>query len=370
MLQWRHMKIALVHDDFLQWGGAERVVQAISEIWPKAPIYTSVVDQKLIAERFPKRTIIQSWLKHVPLTKQLRRPLLPFYPLAFQSLDVADTDVVLSSTTRFAHTIRYNGALHVSYCHTPPRFLWQEQQYFSREKHNNLLQSLAKPMLTSLRTSDAKSEHNVALWIANSKNVAQRIKRIYHRNAHIIYPFVDTNQFLPKKSKPSLDYFLVVTRLLPWKRVDIAIEACKKLQCTLIIIGKGPDKTRLKKIATGSKTVFLENLTDHELMTYYQNAKALLITQEEDFGLTSLEAQACGRPVVAYGRGGALETVAAGSTGVFYTKQTALALSAALKVFDASFFTTIDCRHHASQFSKERFQSSLKQYIVKSAAEN
>lgn len=359
------MKIALVHDDFLQWGGAERVVKAFTEIWPKAPIYTSVADEEIVAKWIGKRTVVQSLLKYAPLIKRYRKAYLPFYPLAFQSMELSDYDVVLSSSARFAHTIKLtNGTRHIAYCHAPPRFIWRFENYVAHEQYPVLKKLILKPTVRYFKETDAKAMHRVDEIIANSQHVAKQIQTIYKRHANVLSPFVDTELFSRGTISARGDYYLIVSRLAPWKRIDLAILACKELNFPLIVVGKGEDKNRLKNLAVGSKTTFLEGLTDKQLVNYYRGSRALIVTQEEDFGLTSLEAQACGKPVLAFARGGSLETIVKGKTGDFFKEQTVLSLKRKLKQFHETTYKSSGCIANAQRFSKERFINAMRAYVA------
>lgn len=359
------MRVAIVHDDLLQWGGAERVVKAISEIWPKAPIFTSVADPNIKAKHFPKTTIVESPIKYIPYIGKMRRMLFPVYPLGFRSYDLSKYDLIVSSTTRFAHTVPLkNGTVHVSYCHTPPRYFWEFDQYMANEKYASLKRLLIKPSIKFFQNYDVKSAHQVHSYIANSHNTAKKIVKLYNKKSVVIPPFIDEKVFSAKSTVKKEDYFLLVTRLLPWKRVDIAIEAAKKLGLKLLIIGKGPDEKRLKELAKGGTIEFLNDLTDKQLAQYYRKSRAFLATQEEDFGMSIIEAQACGTPVIAYGRGGALEAIIKDKTGVYFHRQTASSLIKALQHFDPLAYFPEACRAHALQFSKTIFQEKLESFIT------
>lgn len=360
------MKIALVHDDFLQWGGAERVVRAISEIWPKAPIYTSIVAEDVTSRYFKNRQIIDTKLLRLPFRKQIRRAIFPIYPSIFQAMDFSQFDIVLSSSTRFAHMIRKtNGATHINYCHTPPRYFWSQHVYLAHESMSMLKMAAIAPFTKTMQGIDFKAAQRIDTIVSNSKNTAAKVKRYYGKQSVVVPPFVDDIFFKIKANKPE-NYFLVVTRLVPWKRVDIAIEACKLANQPLIIVGSGPDKRRLMRLAWGTQTKFVENLTDHELVTYYSNSKALIVTQEEDFGLTSLEAQACGTPVVAFKKGGAAETVMPNITGIFFSEQAPASLAKALKRFGKYSFNPDLCKTNAQKYTKQRFQQQLKAIVLQS----
>lgn len=358
------MKIALVHDDLLQWGGAERVVKAMTEVWPKAPIYTSIASDRIVYEHFAKQTIIDAKFLHVPFRSQIRRVIFPVYPKIFQAFDLSGYDVILSSSTRFAHMVqKSNGTTHVTYCHTPARYFWEFDDYMQAERAAGVKKALIHPFLQVMRQLDYKAAQQVDQFIANSNNTAKKIKKIYGKQARIIKPFAE-DIFFKAKDQPKDDYFLVVTRLLPWKRVEIAIEACRLLNKKLVIVGTGPDKARLENLARGTRTEFVEHLTDAKLIPYYSKSKALLVTQAEDFGLTPLEAQACGTPVIAFKKGGVLETILPNQTGIFYSEQSANSLALALKRFERLEFNRIVCKMNASKFTKQSFQQQLKEFVL------
>ncbi|MBM4402706.1 MAG: glycosyltransferase [Candidatus Cloacimonetes bacterium] len=383
------MNIAIVHDDFMQWGGAERLVLAMAEIWPDAPIYTAIYDESVLPKSFPKSRLVPSFLQGLPLSKTFYRQLFFLHPLAFESFNFNEFDVVLSSTTRFAKSvITQPQTLHICYCNTPPRFLWMTKNYLQTKNFNPLLwpfyRLILLPLLSYLRLHDQTAAQRVDFFIANSRNVAARIKKYYNREPTVIYPFVelarfahirmDTNENSPSVSKPirtknsdysnldKLGYFLVVSRLGGHKRVDLAIEAFNKLGWQLKIVGTGPEEKKYKKMAKAN-IEFLGQISDEKVVYYYQNCTAFIYPQEEDFGITALEAMAAGKPVIAFKGGGALETVVPGTTGEFFYPQSTDALISVLKNFNPMKYDSTACHTQAEKFSRERFAKELKVFI-------
>ncbi len=357
------MKIAIVHDDLVQWGGAERVVLAMHNIWPEAPIYTSLYLPEKLPLDFRKVKIITSFMQKLPFKKQLYKFYLLLYPLAFESFNFNDFDIVISSSTRFAHgVITKPTTTHIWYCHTPSRYLWLDQKHIPA--YFGWLYNLFVP---HLKTWDKIAARRTDFIIANSKNVSKKIKELYNRDSEVIYPFVDLEKFsqqptINKQQPMTRDYFLIVTRLVPWKRVDIAVRAFNKLGWPLIIIGEGPDKKFLQKIAKPNVR-FMSGLTDMQLADYYRECIALINTQEEDLGIVPLEVNAAGKPVIAYNAGGALETIIPGKNGEFFYPQTSEALLKAVENFKAKKYKADDCYKQARKFNKEIFKSRLRLYV-------
>lgn len=332
------MKVALVHDDLVQWGGAERILLGLSEIYPDAPIYTSVFDDEsnLLLGKFGSKKIITSFLQKIPGWRKLYKSMLPLYGLAFEQFDFTGYDLVISHTTRFAKSIITKPETkHICYCHTPPRFLW----HFSGEKNYGLGEFL----MSKLRIYDAVAARRVDCFLAGSENARRRIKRAYGVDSKVVYPYVDLERF---KDVESFDggYYLVVGRLNKYKRFDLAQKACKALGIPL-------------KIVRGE-------LEDEMVVQILAGCKALIIPGIEDFGLTSLEAQALGKAVVAYKAGGVLETVTHGKTGVLFDEQTEQSLVDALKKLDYTKINPNDCRENALKFSKENFNINFKQTVL------
>ena len=358
------MEIALVHDDFIQDGGAEKLFASITQIWPQAPIYTSCFDQKVIKSLgFNKDRIKSSFIQKLPFKKILYRVYFPLYPLAFESFNFDDFDIILSSTTRFAKGIVTKpSTCHISYINSPPRFLWETKEYFEQERVPNFLATALLPLFSLLRIWDQVSSQRIDLWVANSKNVAARVKKRYQKEAKVIYPGIDLSRFKP--SLKNEGFFLIVSRLVAWKRVEIAVEAFNKLNLPLVVIGDGPSKNMLEKKAKNN-IKFLGRLPDREVDKYFQKCKALILTQEEDFGLTILEANACGKPVVSLKAGGACELIEEGKNGLFFSPQESEALIKVIRDFEKRKFKVAESVAKARFFSKENFQKKLKEYVEK-----
>lgn len=353
------MKVAIVHDDLVQWGGAERVLLGLCELYPNAPIYTSVYDlnNKTLNEKFKDKKIVTTFLQKIPFWKNFYRVLLPLYPVAFEQFDFSEFDLVISQTTRFAKNIITKPTTkHISYVHTPPRFLWN----LSGEK----LSSWLSPMLSQLRIIDVLGSRRVDGFIAGSENSKQRIKKIYKRDAAVVVPFADVERF---KEVETFDggYFVVIARLNYYKRVDIAIKACQQLNLNLKIIGSGTELENLKSLVDQNigGIEFLNGVDDIKLTAVLAGCKALLIPGVEDFGLTSLEAQALGKPVIAFKSGGAKESVIEGKTGFFFDEQTVESLSEVLKRADIKKINAKDCRDNAKLYSEVEFLNKFRDTI-------
>lgn len=332
------MKIAIVHDDLVQWGGAERILLGLCEIYPDAPIYTSVFDDKnkLLQGKFGSKKIITSFLRKVPGWRKLYKSMLPLYGLAFEQFDFSQFDLVISQTTRFAKSIVTKPETkHICYCHTPPRFLW----HFSGVGNFGL----GEILLSKLRIYDAIAARRVDHFIAGSENAKKRIKKIYRTESKVVYPYVDLERFQGIESFDG-GYFLVIGRSNRYKRFDLAQRVCNKLGLDLRLINGGLNDEMVAQILAG--------------------CKALIIPGIEDFGLTSLEAQALGKPVIAFREGGVLETVIEGKTGLFFDQQTEESLINALKKLDSAKIDPKDCIENAAKFSKEKFISNFKQTVA------
>lgn len=350
------MKIALVYDHVNKIGGAERVLEALHEIWPEAPLYTAVYNPATTpwAKKFQ---VVSSFLNHWPLAKKHHEIYPWLTPLAFESFDFSAFDVVISVTSAEAKGILTKpSTLHLCYCLTPTRYLWSGyNQYFK----NKIFRILSKPIINYLRNWDKVAAQRPDYYLAISKNVQQRIKKYYGRDSEVIYPPVNILKWIMEKNS---QFFLVVSRLVPYKKVDIVIKSFNQLGLSLKIIGAGSEKRRLKNMAR-SNIEFLGQLTDQELLGYYQNCRAVIFPQEEDFGLVPLEAQACGKPVIAFKSGGALETVIDKKTGTFFYPQTSEALSKKLKEFKESDYRMEDCRQNAEKFSQTIFKKNFKNWV-------
>jgi glycosyltransferase involved in cell wall biosynthesis len=357
------MKVALVHDYLNQMGGAERVVLALHEIFPDAPIFTSIYDPKRVDTAFQNIDIRTSFMQKLPLVKKHHQPFLPFYPFAMERLDLRGYDLVLSSSSAFGKgVVTQPETMHICYCHTPMRWCWNYDEYVERERLGGISRSLLPFFITGLRVWDQTSSMRVDHFIANSPVVADRIQKYYRRDAVVIPPPVEAGRFTFDASNQAEDYFLIVSRFMPYKRIDLAIEACNRLQLPLVIIGSGRDENRLKSIA-GPTIRFMGRLTDEDVLHYYAHCRAFILPGEEDFGITPLEAQASGRPVIAYAAGGALASVIDRVTGTFFYKQTVESLVEVLESFDERSYDPQTIRNHALEFDKPRFHRRILQFI-------
>ncbi|NMB57495.1 glycosyltransferase family 4 protein [Candidatus Beckwithbacteria bacterium] len=353
------MKIALVYDRVNKWGGAERVLLALHEIWPKAPLYTAVYNRHT-ASWAKVFKVIPSFLNRISFFRN-HHEILPFLtPMAFSQFDFSQFDVVLSVTSAEAKNLTIGSkTLHVCYCLTPTRYLWSHSKEYQKEGLKGKILSIFLP---SLRKNDLHASKKVDQFLAISNQVKQRIKKYYQRESKIIYPPVDLNfSKLDEKIQDHI-FYLVVSRLVPYKRIDLAIKACNKLSRNLIIIGTGSEEAKLKNLA-GKTVKFLGYLTDKELYGYYKHCRALLFPGEEDFGITPVEAQSFGAPVIAYGKGGLLETVINGKTGLFFSKQTEKSLIEAILKFEQMKLEKEDCIKNSQKFNKSRFKKEIEAEI-------
>ena len=349
------MKVALVHDYLKEFGGAERVLLALSEIWPKAPIYTAFYQEgSAAAQRFKHRKIITSWAQNIPFFKDwLYSPLRFLAPKIWGSFDFSQYDLVISSSSWYIN----KGYDEICYCHTPPRWLYGYQTAMNWQKYWPV-KVYGTIIGHFLRLYDFRQAQKVKYFIANSQEVKKRIWKFYRREATVIYPPVD----LPKPQKlKKLNYYLIVSRLVGGKGIELGIAAAKKYGFKLKIVGEGPfDYAQ----GHSPSVEFLGEVSDHELVKLYSQAKAFLaLSRDEDFGITPVEAMACGTPVVAYNGGGYKETVVAGKTGVFFDNYSASSLWQAMKQLDKLKIKPDDCFTQAQKFSKERFKQEIKEFM-------
>src|SRR3990167_4155254 len=357
------MKIALVHDHLAQDGGAEKVLHSFHKIWPKAPIFILLYDKDSAPKYIPFENIQTSFIQKLPGGIKNYKWYLPFMPTAIEKFDLMAFDVVLSISSALAKgVITAPHSLHISYTHTPTRYLWSDtHKYIEELPYRRIMKKIIPFCLTYLRMWDRMAADRVDHFIANSGIVKQRIRKYYKHESDVIFPPVDTTKFTPA-ANPTRDYFLVGGRLVPYKRFDIAIQAFNRLKIPLKVFGAGPDMARLKSMA-GKNITFVGRVSGEELATLYQDAKALIFPQVEDFGIVPLEAMAAGTPVIAYKAGGALETVVAGKTGIFFEEQGWGDLSKAVVQFKSTQFDAKTIRAHAEKFSTEIFEKNIKEYV-------
>lgn len=366
------MKTALVHDHLAQDGGAEKVLKVFAEMFPSAPIYTLLAESENVKKYYSDRQIDTSIIQKLPGGVKHYQWYMPFMPMAVEFFDLAKYDLVISDTASFAKgVITKPETLHVCYCHTPTRYLWSDtHQYINELKYNRYIKKIASLILNYVRIWDRQAADRVDLFIANSKTVQRRIKKYYKRDSVVIYPPVEVNKFnlseeLVDNDLKRENYFLIGCRLAPYKRVDIVIKAFLDMpQKKLKIFGSGVDMKRLKEIAGDASNIeFLGRIDDKKLAKLYRNCQAFIHPQEEDFGITPVEAQACGIPVIAFRKGGAEETILEGKTGIFFDKQTKEDIKKAVESFDRGKFNKEEIREHAKRFSVDNFKKKIKNFI-------
>lgn len=363
-----NIKSALVHEWFITEGGAEKCVQSFLNINPEFDIY-SLIDffsdeyrQRMLHGKHAQTSFIQS----LPTAKSNHRKFLPLFPMAIEQFDLSEYDMILSSSNSVAKgVLTHSNQLHICYCHSPVRYAWDlYHQYLTEANLTSGLKGwLAKYILHRMRTWDIISTNRVDHFIANSHYIARRIKKVYRREADVIYPPVDTASFQLNENKEG--FYLTASRMVPYKKIDIIVEAFSQMpDKKLIVIGSGPDYEKIKAKAT--RNVELLGYQPFDQLKYYmQRAKAFIFAAEEDFGIIPVEAQACGTPVIAYGKGGSLETVSAPNTGIFFYSQTAIAIRDAVKEFERHEvnFEPSKIRQHAEKFSTGRFEEQIKYYL-------
>jgi len=347
------MKVALVYDRVNKWGGAERVLLALHKLFPSAPLYTSVYDKKKApwADVFDVKA---SFLQKLPFTTN-HELFAALMPMAFESFDFDEFDLVISVTSEAAKgIITKPKTKHICYCLTPTRYLWSGyKEYFK----NPVLRFISKPVVLYLRFWDKIASNRPDVYIAISKEVQSRISKYYGKKSTVVYPPADSIKYEVESIKKN-DYFLIVSRLVSYKKIDLAVKVFNKLKLPLKIIGSGAEMGKLKNMA-GSTIEFLGNLTDKELLRYYSECKALVFPGLEDFGLTILEAQSFGKPVIAFRGGGALETIIEGRTGIFFDQQTAESLEKAIRQLNKFKFNPVDCIEQARKFNFDKFKESF-----------
>ncbi len=369
-----NIKVALIHDHLAQDGGAEKVLKVLSDFFPTAPIYTLLYEKKNVDKYFRDRKIETSIIQRLPGGVKHYQWYLLFMPIAVEFFDLRKYDLVISDTSSFAKgVITSPDCLHICYCHTPTRYLWSDtHQYINELKYNKWFKKVISFVLNSIRLWDRAAADRVDFFIANSKTVQKRISKYYRRESVVIYPPVETDKFYISdlKEQPEEEkYFLAGCRLAPYKRVDLVIEAFNILKSLgedyrLKIFGDGIDLERLKKIAADNKNIeFLGRVSEEEKTILFSQAQAFINPQEEDFGITVVESMASGRPVIAYKKGGATETVIEGKTGLFFDEQEAASLVKVLQKFKNSDFDPKEIREYSLKFSIDNFKKQMMNFI-------
>lgn len=363
------MRIALVHDYLVQRGGAERVLECFGELFPEASIFTLVYDKDAMNGLFEGRRIHTSYLQKLPFAKTRHRLFPPLMPPAIEQFDFSQYDIVLSDSSSYAKGIITGpDTLHVCYMHTPMRYAWDDCQKYTQDFYfPSIIKKIVPFFMNYIRLWDRVSAERVDKFIANSNFVAKRIEKYYRKKAVVIHPPVNVAKF--KVAEKTADYYLMVGRLIAYKRHDIAIEAFNKLGLPLKVVGRGPELQRLKKLA-GPNVEFLGRVSDEELPGYYAACKGFVFPQEEDFGIVAIEAMASGRPLVAYRGGDIPEHMEEGKAGVFFDEQTPEAIMAAVKEFETKQFDPQYIRAKALKFDREVFKAKIKEYVEEALKEH
>lgn len=354
------MKVALVHDWLIHMRGGEKVLESLAEIFPDATIYTLFSNRKKLTPVLQRMRIKNSFLHHLPGIRSYYGWLLPLLPFVIRTLRIKETDVVISSSHCVAKGVQIpKAAVHLCYCHTPMRYLWGFEAVYFKKFPKWFLRILA-PVLQGLRQWDIATSKGVDYFFCNSETVRNRIEKIYGRDAIVIHPPVDAEFFKPNSARQKKSYYLIVSALTPYKRVDLAIEAFNHWDRELVVAGEGPEWVSYQRKAQTPNIRLLGKVSGEKLRELYSHAQALIFPQEEDFGIVPLEAQACGTPVIAFARGGALESV---KEGVFFQEQSPAAIRKAVLEFETKKFDAEVLRQQALQFDKRLFKNKIRQAI-------
>ncbi len=362
------MKVAIVHDWLTNYGGAETFVELLLKIYPQADIFTLVYDKKKMKGHFEKNKIITSSLQKIPFSTKIYTKLLKFMPKAFESFDLSGYDLVVCSSSSCAKGVIVPPYIpQVAYIHSPMRYAWD--LFFDYKKRSGrLTRFFMSKWMPEIRQWDFISSQRIDTLVANSKYIARRIKKFWNLDAKVIYSPVNEERFFPDFSKERKDFYVAFSRLVPYKRIDLAVQAIKGTEKKLVVIGSGSEEKKLKQLAAGDENItFTGRIDDKELRNYLQTCKAMIFCAEEDFGLAPLEAQACGCPVIAFGRGGACETVKDCKTGIFFEKQDINSLKNALERFEElhnqNIFKSEEIVEHAKTFNQENFIKEFQQTV-------
>jgi glycosyltransferase involved in cell wall biosynthesis len=357
-------RIAVFHDNFAQMGGAEKVAEEIYSLLPNATLHTTAAVSEVLSNGLRNAKIKTSWMQFLPGLKHHFRHYFLFYPFAVESVDLSRYDLVVSSCFGYAKGVRKRpGAVHVCYCHTPMRWVWRYDDYSARAGFGRIARTMLPLLLAVLKRWDLRASRQPDYFIANSHVVAERIKKFYGRESIVIPPPIDVSRFQTDTGEIVCDdYYLILSRLVPYKRIDLAVKACAQLNRPLLIIGDGPDRARLESLA-GPQARFLGRQSDEAVARYAARCRALIFPGEEDFGMTPLEVNAAGRPVIAFRGGGALETVVEGVTGVFFNEPSSSSLAQAIQDFELRSWNPARMRAHAARFDRTIFAARLLEFL-------
>lgn len=358
------VNVALVHDWLNQYGGAEDVLLELARLYPASPVYTSIYAPDLLPEAFRSLDVHTLWIDKLPGIHHKHQRYLPFYPLAWGGFCVPHGDVVVTNKSGFCHGLRLpHSALHVCYCLAPTRYVWQFDAYIAREGISSTTAAILRPFIAAMRRWDYAAAQRVHRFIAISTEIQTRIRTYYDRDSVVIYPPVDTQRFALARTDDIGDYYLIVSRQIPYKRIDLAVQACTRLGLKLIVGGSGRDLDRLRAMA-GPTVEFRGFIPDDELPELMARCKAFLFPGLEDFGITPIQANAAGRPVIAFAGGGALDTVVPGITGEHFAEQTVDSLTAVLSSFDPSHYDSDVLQRYARQYDVGVFRHKFAEFVA------
>jgi glycosyltransferase involved in cell wall biosynthesis len=358
-------RVALVHDFLLDLRGAERVFAALCDLYPDADLFTAVYDERGTEGRFSHRRVNTSFLQRLRPTARTFRALLPLYPYAMESLDMRGYDLVISSSSAWAHGVIVDpGAVHVCYCHNPFRYAWNAREDTLRQ-HGPVMRAVLGTVFQRWRQWDWIAAQRVDRYVANSQTTALRVRRYFQRDAPVLYPPVELERF---HAAPAGEEYLVLSELMPHKRIAVAVEAFNRLGRPLVVVGNGPEERRLRRLA-GPTVRFEGRVSDARAAELLARCRALVVTATEEFGIAAVEAQAAGRPVIALAEGGVRETVLEGITGAFYALPDAAALADAVERFDALAVDPAACRDNAERFDVGHFRHGVRAVVAEAAAE-
>jgi glycosyltransferase involved in cell wall biosynthesis len=362
------LKVALVHDYLNQYGGAERVLEELHALFPSAPVYTSMYWPEKMSPTIRKLDVRTSFMQRLPLVTRNHQPFLLLYPLAFESFDLSGFDVVISNSSAFCKgVVTHPGTLHICYCLTPMRWVWNYHAYVDRERLGWAARMVLPAAISQLRAWDVATAQNVDRFLSISRSVSARIRKYYRRDSTVIYPPVNCDAFQLGPTRVG-DYYLIVARLIPYKRIDLAVDAFSRLGIPLKIVGSGGRDLPALRSRAGRNVEFVGRVSDGELKQLYAGCRALVFPGEEDFGIAPLEANASGRPVIAYAGGGALDTVSDGRTGVLFEHQSVECLETAVRRTEAIAWDADELRQHARRFDRQVFRDRLLEFVSESVA--